>query len=184
MYQSLRESITFRPVGRVERRATLIKQECPARWGGYHPVAVDDTKLYRTSGVVWGTCTFHESATRSPNRAETVRAHNWIVMGDLVPGQPWTFLPHSSRLYFRRNQLSEGETFGGVDDVPCRAKPNPAATRLPIETIDEHRCVSTRTVCCSRYSLDDRAPRHAPTNRTDLMAVSCCCRTMVYERRD
>ena len=32
-------------------------------------------------------------------------------MGDLLPGQPWTFLPHSSRLYFRHSQLPEGETF-------------------------------------------------------------------------
>ena len=96
----------------VERRTILlIEQECPARWGRYHPVAVDDTKLHRTSGAVWGTCTFHESAARSPNRAETVRAHNWVVMGDILPGQPWTFLPHSSGLYFRRRRLPEGETF-------------------------------------------------------------------------
>ncbi len=68
----------------VERRTiSLIEQECPARWGRYHPVAVDDTKLHRTSERVWGTCTFHESVARSPNRlacvyaqagAETVRA--------------------------------------------------------------------------------------------------------------
>ncbi|MGH6628233.1 MAG: IS701 family transposase, partial [Burkholderiales bacterium] len=81
------------------------------RWGGYHPVAVDDTKLHRTSEGVWGACTFHESAARSPNRAETVRAHNWVVMGDLLPGRPWTFLPHSSRLYLRKSQLPEGEVF-------------------------------------------------------------------------
>jgi len=96
----------------VERRTiSLIERERPARWGGYHPVAVDDTKLHRTSGGVWGTCTFHESAARSPNRAETVRAHNWVVAGDLLPGQPWTYLPHSSRLYFRRSQLPPGEMF-------------------------------------------------------------------------
>lgn len=70
----------------VERQTvSLIEHECPARWGGYHPVALDDTKLHRTSERVWGTCTFHESAARSPNRAETVRAHNWVVMGDLLP---------------------------------------------------------------------------------------------------
>lgn len=95
----------------VERRTiALIEHECPARWGRYHPVAVDDTKLHRSSGAVWGTCTLHESAARSPNRAETVRAHNWVVAGDLLPGQPWTVLPHSSRLYFRRNQLPDEET--------------------------------------------------------------------------
>ncbi len=32
-------------------------------------------------------------------------------MGDILPGQPWTFPPHSLRLYFRRSQLPEGETF-------------------------------------------------------------------------
>src|SRR4029450_6462396 len=69
----------------VERQTLrLIEQERPARWGRYHPVALDDTKLHRTSAKVWGTCTFHESSARSPNRAETVRAHNWVVMGDLV----------------------------------------------------------------------------------------------------
>jgi hypothetical protein len=96
----------------VERRTiTLVEEEHPARWGRYHPVAVDDTKEHRTSEDVWGTCTFHESSARSPNRAETVRAHNWVVMGDMMPGQPWNFLPHSSRLYFRKSQLPVDEKF-------------------------------------------------------------------------
>jgi hypothetical protein len=89
----------------------LLEQEQPARWGAYHPVAIDDTKLHRTSAKVWGTCTFHEASARSPNRAETVRAHNWVVMGDLVPGTPWTYLPHSARLYCRQSQLPTGEAF-------------------------------------------------------------------------
>jgi hypothetical protein len=96
----------------VERQTLrLIEQERPARWGRYHPVAIDDTKLHRTSAKVWGTCTFHEASARSPNRAETVRAHNWVVMGDLVPGTPWTYLPHAARLYCRKSQLPAGETF-------------------------------------------------------------------------
>ena len=96
----------------VERQLIrLIEQEQPARCGRYHPTAVDDTKLHRTSAEVWGTCTFHESTARSPNRATTVRAHNWVVMGDLLPGQPWTYLPHSARLYFRKSQLPVGEKF-------------------------------------------------------------------------
>ena len=96
----------------VERQTLrLIEQERPARWGRYHPVALDDTKLHRTSAKVWGTCTFHESSARSPNRAETVRAHNWVVMGDLVPGTPWMYLPHAARLYCRKSQLPAGETF-------------------------------------------------------------------------
>jgi hypothetical protein len=96
----------------VERQLMrLIEQEHPARWGGYHPVAVDDTKEHRTSAEVWGTCTFHESGARCPNRATTVRAHNWVVLGDLAPGKPWTYMPLASRLYFRKNQLPVGETF-------------------------------------------------------------------------
>ena len=96
----------------VERQTLrVLEQERPARWGRYHPVALDDTKGHRTSKKVWGTCTFHEASARSPNRAETVRAHNWVVMGDLVPGRPWTYLPHAARLYCRQSQLPMGETF-------------------------------------------------------------------------
>ena len=96
----------------VERHLLrVIEQKQPARWGRYHPVAVDDTKLHRTSKQVWGTCTFHETSARSPNRAETVRAHNWVVMGTLLPGRPWTYLPHAARLYCRETQLPAGEPF-------------------------------------------------------------------------
>lgn len=95
----------------VERQTLrLIEQERPARWGRYPPVALDGTKLHRTSAKVWGTCTFHESSARSPNRAETVRAHNGVVMGDLGAGTPWLYLPHAARLYCRKNQLPAGET--------------------------------------------------------------------------
>jgi hypothetical protein len=96
----------------VERRTLrLIDQERLARWGRYRPVAIDDTKLHRTSKRVWGTCTFHESRAWSPNRAETIRAHNWVVMGDLLPGRPWTYLPYGARLYFRQSQLPTGAAF-------------------------------------------------------------------------
>lgn len=96
----------------VERQLLrLLEQERPARWGGYHPIATDDTKGHRTSPKVWGTCTFHESGARRPNRAATVRAHNWVVMGDLQSGRPWTYLPHAARLYCRRSQLPAGEAF-------------------------------------------------------------------------
>ena len=96
----------------VERQLLQgLEHEQPARWGRYHPVALDDTKGHRTSKKVWGTCTFHESSARSPNRAETVRAHNWVALGDLVPGRPWTYRPHAARLYCRQSQLPAGETF-------------------------------------------------------------------------
>jgi hypothetical protein len=96
----------------VERQLQrLVAAEAPQRWGGYRVVALDDTKEHRTSSEVWGTCTFHESTARSPNRAETVRAHNWVVLGSLTPGQPWEYAPWASRLYFRKSQLPVGETF-------------------------------------------------------------------------
>jgi hypothetical protein len=96
----------------VERHTLrVIEQRQPARWGRYHPVAVDDTQLHRTSKQVWGTCTFHEASARSPNRAETVRAHNWVVMGTLLPSQPWPYLPHAARLYYRQTQWPAGEPF-------------------------------------------------------------------------
>jgi hypothetical protein len=89
----------------------LIEQEHPARWGRYHPVAIDDTKEHRTSADVWDVCTFHESGARSPNRATTVRSHNWVVMGDLASGKPWTYMPTAPRLCFRKSQLPAGERF-------------------------------------------------------------------------
>jgi DDE superfamily endonuclease len=107
----------FAEYGAWEREAVerctlrLVEQEKLARWGRYHPMALDDTKLHRTSADVWGTCTFHEPSARSPNRAETVRAHNWVVVGDLVPGQPWTCLPQAARVYLRKTQLPPGEVF-------------------------------------------------------------------------
>src|ERR1700716_35080 len=66
-----------------------------ATWHGYHVWAGDDTKVHRNSKDVWGTCTFHEYTARCPNRATTVRAHNWVVLGALLdnPGQPAHFVP-------------------------------------------------------------------------------------------
>jgi hypothetical protein len=101
----------FRQEGVEEQTRRLIETELTPRFANYHVVAFDDTKCHRTSKAVWGVCTFHEPAGRSPNRASTVRAHNWVVAGDLVPGEPWTYLPHTARLYFRRAQLPPGETF-------------------------------------------------------------------------
>jgi hypothetical protein len=59
---------------------------------------------------VWGTCTFHEYTARCPNRAGTVRAHNWVVAGALLhePAKPGWFLPIAGRLYFRASQLPAG----------------------------------------------------------------------------
>jgi hypothetical protein len=76
-------------------------------WHGYHVWAGDDTKVHRCGKDVWGTCTFHEYSARCPNRASTVRAHNWVCLGALLPnpGRPAHFLPIAGRLYFRKTQL-------------------------------------------------------------------------------
>jgi DDE superfamily endonuclease len=78
-------------------------------WYGYHVWAGDDTKVHRNSKDVWGTCTFHNYSARCPNRACTVRAHNWLVTGALLPktDQPALFLPVAGQLYFRESQLPE-----------------------------------------------------------------------------
>jgi hypothetical protein len=98
----------------VERvAAELLDQAAGRQWYGYRVWAVDDSKVHRSSANVWGTCTFHEYTARCPNRAATVRAHNWVVIGALVPRdeQPACFLPHTGRLYFRKSQLPAGERF-------------------------------------------------------------------------
>jgi Transposase DDE domain len=78
-------------------------------WYGYRVWCGDDTKVHRNSADVWGTCTFHNYSARCPNRASTVRAHNWVVTGALVPnpGQAAYFLPVTGQLYFRKSQLPE-----------------------------------------------------------------------------
>jgi len=98
----------------LERAGASLLDAAPGRrWYGYCVWAGDDTKVHRSSANVWGTCTFHEYTARCPNRAATVRAHNWVVVGALLPqeGQPACFLPHAGRLYFRQSQLPAGETF-------------------------------------------------------------------------
>ena len=92
----------------VTRRLTDLIECAPGRtWHGYHVSAVDDTKVHRSGEHVWGTCTFHEYTARCPNRATTVRAHNWVCLGALLrnDGQPAWYMPISGRLYFRRSQL-------------------------------------------------------------------------------
>ena len=92
----------------LTRSLARLVEEAPGRlWHGYHVSAVDDTKVHRSGEHVWGTCTFHEYTARCPNRATTVRAHNWVVLGALLHNadQPAWFLPLSGRLYFRKSQL-------------------------------------------------------------------------------
>ena len=96
------------PADAVARTLARLVEKAPGRiWHGYHVSAVDDTKVHRSGEHVWGTCTFHESTVRCPNRAPTVRAHNWVILGALLenPDQPAWFLPLSGRLYFRQAPL-------------------------------------------------------------------------------
>jgi hypothetical protein len=105
--ESFAEYGAWRPGGIVAALTGLIEQAPGRLWHGYHVHAVDDTKVHRSGEDVWGTCTFHEYTARCPNRATTVRAHNWVVLGALLhdPDQPAWFLPASGRLYFRKSQL-------------------------------------------------------------------------------
>jgi hypothetical protein len=92
----------------VERTTARILEDAPGRlWHGYKAWAGDDTKVHRSSKKVWGTCTFRERSGRCPNRARTVRAHNWVCLGALLhnPGKPAHYLPTAGRLYFRKSQL-------------------------------------------------------------------------------
>jgi hypothetical protein len=108
----------------VTRGLTRLIEKAPGRtWHGYHVSAVDDTKVHRNSPNVWGTCTFHEYTARCPNRATTVRAHNWVALGAVLenPGKPAWFLPISGRLYFRKSQLPRLSPASGRTE-PFRTK--------------------------------------------------------------
>jgi hypothetical protein len=98
----------------LERSTAEALEELPERrWYGYCVWAGDDTKVHRNSPDVWGTCTFREYSARCPNRATTVRAHNWVVLGGLVPqdNQPALFFPVAARLYLRDSQRPVDEPF-------------------------------------------------------------------------
>jgi len=112
---------TFAEYGAWDRAAleavtAQLVETAPGRlWHGFHVWAGDDTKVHRSSKTVWGTCTFHEYTARCPNRASTVRAHNWVVLGALLhhPEQPACFVPVAGRLYFRQAQLPGPGSPGG-----------------------------------------------------------------------
>jgi hypothetical protein len=113
LHQRWKQLENFAEVGHwdqelVEWGLADLLEEAPGRlWYGYRVHALDDSKVHRSSRDVWGTCTFHEYTARCPNRAQTVRAHNWVVLGGLLrnDGGPAWFLPVGGRLYFRQSQL-------------------------------------------------------------------------------
>lgn len=104
----------------LERLLARRLAQLPDRlWHGYHVSTGDDTKVHRNSKGVWGACTFHEYSARCPNRATTVRAHNWVVIGTLLPqeNRPWVYLPQTARLYCRVSQLPPQEVFQTKDQL-------------------------------------------------------------------
>jgi DDE superfamily endonuclease len=123
----------------VTRSLTQLVEKAPGRcWLCYRVSAVDDTKVHRNSEGVWGTCTFHEYTARCPNRAATVRAHNWVVLGALLrnPEKPAWFLPISGRLYFRKSQLPE------LPEHPGRTETFRTKCELAVELLREQARIS------------------------------------------
>jgi len=107
-----------------EAAASLLDTDPGLYWFGFRLLAGDDTKVHRTSKDVWGVCTFHEYSARSPNRATTVRAHNWVATGALLRRHdaPACYAPLALRLYHRATQLPESAG-AGSPPVPFRTKP-------------------------------------------------------------
>ncbi len=125
--------------GYVTGTLTRMVEKAPGRaWHGYYISAVDDTKVHRDSPNVWGTCTFHEYTARCPNRAATVRAHNWVCLGAVLrnDGRPAWYLPISGRLYFRKSQLPARSA------DPGRAEPFRTKCELAVELLREQARLS------------------------------------------
>jgi hypothetical protein len=124
--------------GYVTVALTRLIEKAPGRlWHGFHVSAVDDTKVHRCGESVWGTCTFHEYTARCPNRATTVRAHNWVVLGALLnePERPAWFLPIFGRLYFRKSQLPERPgTRGDKEEFHTKCELAVELVRQQVET--------------------------------------------------
>lgn len=98
------------PLRKVERTLAGLAGGS-GRFKGRQLWAVDDLKVLKSGKRIWGACSFHEYTSRSPNRPETVWAHNWVLCGALKVGPKKAFLPTSARLYVRREQLPPGERF-------------------------------------------------------------------------
>jgi hypothetical protein len=121
--ESFAEYAVWKPHCLTRTLSQLIDKQPGRLWHGYRISAVDDTKVHRSGEHVWGTCTFHEYTARCPNRASTVRAHNWVCLGALLQneGQPAWYLPISGQLYFRKSQLPQRPKAPGTTE-PFRTK--------------------------------------------------------------
>jgi hypothetical protein len=72
-----------------------------------------------------------------------VRAHHWVVMGDLGPGRPWMYLPLAARLYCRQKPWPPGDT--------CRTK-----TALAVELLrhaDAESIAPILALCDGAYAM-------------------------------
>jgi len=154
---------------RVTWGLTRLIETAPGRvWHGYRVSAVDDTKVHRSSPNVWGARTFHESTARCPNRAGTVRAHNWVVLGALLhePAKPAWFLPIAGHLYFRQSQLPAGPGEAGGTE-PFQTKCDLAVALLRAQAriiVGKHRGVfdggyALRNVVRRLVLPEDGSPR-------------------------
>jgi len=92
-----------------------------ARSGERQIWAVDDLKVLKCGKKIWGACSFHEYTSRSSNRPETVRAHNWVLCGALKLGAHGAFLPTMGRLYMRKVQMPEGQRFRTKPELAVEA---------------------------------------------------------------
>ena len=98
------------PLEELECALAQMAFSC-ARWQEHQIWALDDLKVLKSGRKIWGACSFHEYTARSPNRPETVWAHNWVLCGALKVGAKKAFLPVLGRLYVRKGQMPEGERF-------------------------------------------------------------------------
>jgi hypothetical protein len=155
--------------GRITRSLARLVETAPGRlWHGYHVSAVDDTKVHRSGPHVCGTCTFHESTARCPNRAATVLAHNGVALGAVLenPGKPAWYLPISGRLSFRKSPLPRLSPIAGRTE-PFRTKCERAVEliREPARTLGGRHLAAfdggyaLQTVVRPLLSPEDGSPR-------------------------
>ena len=134
--------------GRVTWALTRLIETAPGRiWHGYHVSAVDDTKVHRNSPHVWGTCTFHEYTARCPNRASTVRAHNWVVLGALLHEPAQARLVPADRPAGSTSVKSQLPVGPASPAVPSRSGPSAS---LAVELLREQaRIIAGRSTWAS-----------------------------------
>ena len=169
----------FAEYGAFDQRAVetmtmrLVEQEHPCRFGRYHPAAVDDTKELRSSDKAWGVCTFKHVSSRNPKHPKLVKAHNWVIMGDLSPGngqEPWTYLPTASRLYLRAKQLPAGETFRTKNELAAEMlRQLDQASEAPVLGIFDGGYARAQVVraCLGSCQPDGKTP--AGTRRIEIL---------------